>query len=281
MSIITQYPDPPTSLLEFNDEAGLPSGTWLVGDTFRPNSGVETGFLYVITEIQLDTSQSQRYVVSGLLEQNLNPSTGSFSRLRNDVVQNYAITIPNGLYDLNGLNQSILRELENAGAKNDPNVLFSLSPDEATKNFEIGFNFDSVSIDFTQPNTFKEILGFNSQVVGPYATVPRNILADNVAAFNQVNYFIIHSDLTNSGIRFNNQYDQAVAQVLIDVSPGSQIVSTPYNPPRIMVDELVNTKRDLIRMWLTDDKNRRINTNSENWSCRLLIKYLRPYFNGR
>lgn len=281
MSIITQYPDPPTSLLEFNDEAGLPSGAWLVGDTFRPNSGVETGFLYVITEIQLDTSQSQRYVVSGLLEQNLNPSTGSFSRLRNDVVQNYAITIPNGLYDLNGLDQSILRELENAGAKNDPNVLFSLSPDEATNKVEIRFNYDSVSIDFTQPNTFREILGFNSQVVGPYATVPRNILADNVAAFNQVNYFIIHSDLTNSGIRFNNQYDQAVAQVLIDVAPGSQIVSTPYNPPRIMVDELVNTKRDLIRMWLTDDKNRRINTNSENWSCRLLIKYLRPYFIGR
>ena len=127
--------------------------------------------------------------MSGLLEQNLLASTGSFSRLRNDVVQNYAITIPNGLYDLNGLNQSILRELENAGAKNDPNVLFSLSPDEATNKVEIRLNYDSVSIDFTQPNTFREILGFNSQVVGPYATVPRNILADNVAAFNQVNYF--------------------------------------------------------------------------------------------
>ena len=281
MSIITQYPDPPTSLLEFNDEAGLMTGTWLVGDTFRPNSGIESGFLYVITEIQLDTSQIQRYVVSGLLEQNLTPSTGSFSRLRINPHVSYTITIPNGLYDLNGLNQSILRELENAGAKNDPNVLLSLSPDEATNKVEIRLNYDDVSIDFTQPNTFREILGFNSQVVGPYATVPRNILADNVAAFNQVNYFIIHSDLTNSGIRFNNQYDQAVAQVLIDVSPGSQIVSTPYNPPRIMVDELVNTKRDLIRMWLTDDKNRRINTNSENWSCRLLIKYLRPYFIGR
>ena len=157
----------------------------------------------------------------------------------------------------------------------------SLSPDEATNKVEIRLNYDDVSIDFTQPNTFREILGFNSRVVGPYVPTPINILADNVAAFNQVNYFIIHSDLTNSGIRFNNQYDQAIAQVLIDVTPGSQIVSTPYNPPRIMVDELVNTKRDLIRMWLTDDKNRRINTNSENWSCRLLIKYLRPYFIGR
>ena len=175
MNIITQFPDPPTSLLEFNAVAGLPIGTWQLGDTFRPNSGIESGFLYVITEIQIDNNTIQRYVVSGLLEQNLLASTGSFSRLRNDVVQNYAITIPNGLYDLNGLNQSILRELENAGAKNDPNVLFSLSPDEATNKVEIRLNYDSVSIDFTQPNTFREILGFNSQVVGPYATVPRNI----------------------------------------------------------------------------------------------------------
>ena len=112
MNIITQYPDPATSLLEFNDEAGLPIGTWQVGDTFRPDDGIESGFLYVITEIQSDTNQTQRYVVSGLLEQNLTASTGPFTRLRNDIVQNYELTIPTGLYDLSGLNQEILRELE-------------------------------------------------------------------------------------------------------------------------------------------------------------------------
>ena len=282
MTIITQYPDPPTSLLEFKDpsEGQLPIGTWVVGDTFRPNSGVESGFLYVITEIQVDSNNTQRYVVSGLLEQNLTPSTGSFTRLRNNVVGNYVLTIPTGLYDLSGLNQAILRELENAGGKTDPSVLFSLSPDEPTGKVEIRFNYDTVSIDFTQPNTLRDILGFNSQILGPYATVPFNRLADNTARFNSVNYFVIHSDLTQTGIRFNNSYNQAVSKVVIDVPPGSQIVSTPYNPPKISCNELVGGNKTLIRMWLTDDQNRRVNTNSESWSCRLVIRYQMPYYLG-
>ncbi len=37
MNIITHFPDPPTSLLEFNAVAGLTIGTWQLGDTFRPN----------------------------------------------------------------------------------------------------------------------------------------------------------------------------------------------------------------------------------------------------
>ena len=37
---ITQYPDPPTSLLEFNAVGGSAINTLLVDDTFRPNQGL-------------------------------------------------------------------------------------------------------------------------------------------------------------------------------------------------------------------------------------------------
>ena len=87
----------------------------------------------------------------------------------------------------------------------------------------------------------------------------------------------MHSDLTNAGIRFNNNYNQTVAQVLIDVSPGSQITYKPFNPAVIASQELAGTIRNNIRVWLTDDKNRRVNTNNEYYSCRLVIKYLKPY----
>ena len=62
------------------------------------------------------------------------------------VTQNFDITIPNGLYDLSGLNNAINREFELAGARNDPDPLITLNADEATQKVEIRFNYDDVSI---------------------------------------------------------------------------------------------------------------------------------------
>lgn len=192
-----------------------------------------------------------------------------------DVVQNYVLTLPQGLYDLAGINEAIARELEAAGAKIDPEPLITLSPDEATQRVQIRFNYATVSIDFTQPDTPRIILGFDAQVYTPVPTNP--ILAPNVAAFNRVNYFLIHSDLTNKGIRFNNNYNQTIGQVLIDVAPGSQIVSRPFNPAKINAPELAGSTRTNLRFWLTDDEDRRVNTNNEYWSARIVIRYLRPF----
>ena len=192
-----------------------------------------------------------------------------------DVITNYIITLPQGLYDLSGINAAIARELEIAGAKIDPDPLITLSPDEATQRVQIRFNYATVSIDFTPNDTFRVILGFNSQV---YTPVPNNpVLAPNVAAFNRVNYFLIHSDLTNKGIRFNNNYNQTIGQVLIDVAPGSQIVSRPFNPANINAQELAGTSRTNLRFWITDDEDRRVNTNNEYWSARVVVHYLRPF----
>ena len=138
-----------------------------------------------------------------------------------------------------------------------------------------------MNVDFTQADTPRNILGFDSAVYGPYAGAPLNVLAPNVAQFNQVNYFLIHSDLTNKGIRFNNNYNQTISQVLIDVAPGSQIVSKPFNPAKINVPELAGAKRTNIRMWLTDDENRAVNTNGEYWTCRIVLHYLKPYIINR
>lgn len=194
-----------------------------------------------------------------------------------DVVQNYVVTLPQGLYDDSLLNKSVLTELANQGAKQSPSPLINFVPDQATQKIQIRFNYTTVIVDFTQPYTFREIIGFDANVYGPYAIVPATILAENVAAFNQVNSFLIHSDLTNQGIRFNNTYNQSIAQVLIDVLPGSQITSQPYNPPKISAQDLVGTSRSNIRFWLTDDQNRGVNTNTEYWTARIVIRYLRPF----
>lgn len=192
-----------------------------------------------------------------------------------DVIQNFILTIPQGLYDLAGINEAMARELEASGAKIDPEPLITLSPDEATQRVQMRFNYATVSIDFTQTDTPRVILGFDAQVYTPVPTNP--ILAPSVAAFNRINYFLIHSDMTNKGIRFNNNYNQTIGQVLIDVAPGSQIVSRPFNPAKINAPELAGTTRTNLRFWLTDDEDRRVNTNNEYWSARIVIHYLRPF----
>ena len=275
-----------STLVIQNLAAGMPVGDFVIGDIFRPNAGVSSGILYTITGITTDTANYKEYTVSGLLEGNIAGSTDDFSRVRTaGTIRNYVLTIDEGLYDLAGLNQALLRELENAGAQikdsNDNSLpLLTMSPDDATQRVEIKFNYSTVSIDFSQPDTCREILGFDALVYGPYATVPFNLVAPNVAQFNQVNYFLIHSDLTNKGIRFNNNYNQTISQVLIDVAPGSQIVSKPFNPAKINAPELTGATRTNLRFWITDDKNRRINTNNEYWTARIVIHFLKPFVVG-
>ena len=47
---------------------------------------------------------------------------------------------------------------------------------------------------------------------------------DNVAKFNSVLYYLMHSDLCSGhGIRINNAYNDTIQQVRIDVAAGSQI----------------------------------------------------------
>lgn len=246
-------------------EVQLQDGLKIPKDALNVNIAVEEATVWWVVP-NIITGQNDKMYITG-------PDT-------TDVVQNYVITIPQGLYDLAGLNQAVLRELENAGAKIDPDPLITMTPDEPTQKVEIRFNYNNVSVDFSQADTPRTILGFNSQVYGPYVGAPINILAPNIAQFNQVNYFLIHSDLTNKGIRFNNNYNQSISQVLIDVAPGSQIVSKPFNPAKIGADELKGTSRTNLRFWLTDDEDRRVNTNGEYWTARIVIHYLRPFIVG-
>lgn len=184
----------------------------------------------------------------------------------------HIIQLPQGLYDLPGLNAVIDRELVIDGA---PSGLVTISADDSTQKVVLRLNQAGSRVDLTIANSFRDILGFDSQLIpagGPSAGIFIQ-LADNVAGFNTVNYFLTHTDLINRGIRFNNKYTQVVGQVLITATAGNQIVSTPFNPPKANAHELIGSSRKNIRFWLTDDKDRRVNTNGEDWSIRLVIRY--------
>ena len=270
------------TVLQILQDAGafLPSGAFLVGDTINIESGALAGSSFVIISINDDTPTQMNYNVSPT--SSTQPvGNNTFSRTRPGITNNYVVEIPQGLYDLSGLNQAIQRDLENLGARTDPEPLITFTPDAATQKVEMRINYNDVSVDFTQPDTPRVILGFNSLLYGTYPTAPIEILAPNIAEFNQINYFLIHSDLVNKGIRFNNRYNQTISQVLIDVAPGSQIIHKPFNPAKSNAQELAGAKRNNMRFYITDDKQRQVNTNGEYWTARIVIDYLLPYVIGK
>lgn len=185
----------------------------------------------------------------------------------------YVATIPNGLYGVSDLNIAVNREVLDLTGEAG---LFSFEPDNATQKVNITLNVATLQIDFTQVDTFRDLVGFNSELVPALPTTDvYSVLGDNIASFNSISYFLLHSDIVTRGIRTNNTFTQTIAQILIDVPPGSQIVSREFNPPKSEALHLRGQTIDRIRFWLTDQNNNLVDTNQENFGCRMIIKYTR------
>jgi hypothetical protein len=268
-----------TALLSISNTIGIdppmPVGAFVVGDSIIFNTGPLVGNQYTIVSVNLDGTTSKLYEVVPSTD-SLASGVNSFSRFRPGGEVDYTVDLPTGLYDLSGLNNAIQRGLEALGARTDPSPLITLSPDESTQRVALRLNYPNVVVDFEPDGTPYQILGFDRTQYGPASLAPVEILAPRTAAFNTVNYFLIQSDLVQRGIRFNSVYNQVIAQVLINVLPGSQIISNPYNPAKTNAQELAGTKRSNLRFRLTDDRGRPVNTNSEYWSARIVIEYQRP-----
>jgi hypothetical protein len=187
--------------------------------------------------------------------------------------------IEQGLYDLTALNEEILRKL-----KTEPTILigtnapFVFDADSATGRVFCIFNEPDVLINFNLPNTFREVLGFDAipitSPVGASQSNPLSVDATNTARFNSLTSYLIHSDIVQNGIRFNNSYNQTLTDVVIgDASTFEQINSTPFNPPRVDAGELRGIHRNNISFWITDQDNNRINMAGEYWSFRMVIRY--------
>ena len=187
---------------------------------------------------------------------------------------NYVITIPNGLYSVVDLDTAVNREVFTLTGESG---LFAFEADNATQKVALTLTQAGLQVDFTQSDTFRDIIGFDSQLVpsGGPTTGSYTVLGDNVANFNTIDYFLLHSDIIDRGIRTNNTYTQTISQILIDVAPGSQIVSREFNPPKSEAISLSGRTIDRITFWLTDQDNNLVDTNNEDFSCRMIIKYTR------
>lgn len=185
----------------------------------------------------------------------------------------WTIVFPQGLYDVTGFNTTF-----NSLAVNQtlPANIMTFTGDDSTQKVLLTRNQTGIIIDFVTAGSPRVILGFDSQTIVTNPTAPVSVLGDNVAAFNTVNSFLIHSDMVDNGVRLNNTYSQIVANVLIDVTPGSQIVYEPFKPPVLSASFLKGTSKGRLKFWLTNEANQAVNTAGEYWTVRIKISYMLP-----
>jgi len=180
----------------------------------------------------------------------------------------YDLTIPDGLYSLSGLNAYLATQFVNLGF---PANLIVISGDDATQKTILTFLNAGDQVDFTQPNSVREILGFNSRIVTS-ASAGFNEFSDSTAAFNRVNSYLIKSTLVSQGLNINNIGAGVIASVPITVSPGSQINYQPRNPIPIDASELVGQSKNAFTFSLLDQSLRPAPTAGELYNFVVIFR---------
>jgi hypothetical protein len=180
-----------------------------------------------------------------------------------NMAQTFTLTIEQGLYSVAQLNTYIQNALNQLGAV--PNTVL-ISENSATNKIVLAIA-PGASVNFPDPRGLHSILGFTAGTfVSPGAT------SSLQPQINPVDSYLIHSSLCAQGIRINNAYSSAIAQVLVNVVPGEQIHYSPRFPFRLECPTLVGITSN-IDMWLTDTQNRIVDTAGEPWTARIVIEY--------
>lgn len=179
------------------------------------------------------------------------------------------ITIPDGLYGVGELESFLIQTLANRGVTIAP---FAFSENDSTQKIVIIFYFDNISIDFTRPNSCREVLGFDARVV----TSPGENLnepADTEAGFNRVVHYYIKSNVLRSGIPQNTRSNGLIAGIPISVKVGSLINYLPTNPLRCNADELIGVSKQVLQFTLLDQLERDVSTGGEEWNLSVVLRY--------
>ena len=184
----------------------------------------------------------------------------------------YTVIIADGLYDLSSLAHAINVGLVNQGLTSN---IITFTPDPASQRVVINFSVAGLRVDFTQANACNGILGFDAALSpAAYTTAEFSLYGTNTAAFNTIDYFLLHSDICNGGIPVSGKSTNVIARVLIDGPPGTQIIHAPNQPIRIPAQHLAGTSISRLHFWVTtQDSITQPNLNNENFSLLLVIRY--------
>ena len=173
------------------------------------------------------------------------------------------ITIPDGIYSVTDINNVIQAELKLRGDWNsiDETHYITIKPNFNTLRVEVELS-NNYQVDFTA-GSIRTLLGFDSII----ATVSQS--ATNLADITRgVNSLVINCSLTDAG--YQNQFSgNGLYSFLPDSPPGSNIQIIPSEPIYLPVNTQMITR---IRVWITDQQNRRVDLSGEDVTYLLHIR---------
>lgn len=187
--------------------------------------------------------------------------------------QVYDIVIEPGLYDVSALNSAVNNGLINQGLASG---LITLTGDNSTGKILLSFTITGLQVEWT-PTSFFGLLGFTSgQLVpsGGFTTGAFSELAPNIANFSDISSFIVHTSLVQGGIPLGDTASQAIANIQINVPPGSLINFSPNRVIPLNVNHLRGQTINEASFWVTDQLNRTLDFNGEYFSLLVIIRYM-------
>jgi hypothetical protein len=108
--------------------------------------------------------------------------------------------------------------------------------------------------------------------VAPTTIVSQYEDGDATAQFNNIESFLLKSDLVSGNIPTNKDSEQTIALIPIDAKTGDQVLYSPINPSRVDASNLKGHGRTYATFRLTDEKGTPAVTN-EDFSLQITFRY--------
>jgi hypothetical protein len=172
------------------------------------------------------------------------------------------IYIPTGNYEINNIENEIRRQV---GDSVYNNMVLTRNVATSKAVFVIKNNY---RIDFTVPNSIREVLGFESRLVGG---ADGYYNGDEIINILSVNSVFVNCDL------INNSYSNGVIAPIIysffpNVSPGFKIVRNVEHPIYLRINK---SQINSVTTWLTDQDNKELNFRGETITIRFHMRRIR------
>ena len=173
-------------------------------------------------------------------------------------------TLPPGAYEIEQINDEIARHFaaESFNYIAIDSAPIKLEANTATLHSIIRLN-DGYKVDFTQPNTLRDLLGFESVILSDIYNYSKN----------KVNIIDIHrhhlcSDCTIGSLR-NGYPSNILFTIVLNEPPGAKVVREPN---LILYKHIYKQKLDSIEFWMEDDEGNQIDNHVETISFTLHMK---------
>lgn len=181
------------------------------------------------------------------------------------------ITIEDGLYSDTALSGAISYALTRASLPSDAIVI---NGEESTGKIIITVK-TGYQVYFKSTTKLNELLGFNSGQKVPSLTIASSNYVErgpNVAQFSSFSNVLLHASYVSKSL-YNGRSSDVLCAVSPSVGVGEQMSYEPKNLIKIPCPNLVGVSLNDVTISITDQNNKSLDTNGENFYCVLMIEY--------